>query len=241
MQKLIFGQGNAKLSKTIFTFSIPAGYTCPAALKCQSFADRQTGKITDGKSVEFRCFAASQESAFPSVRSSRWHNFELLKPIRNNSDAMASLILSSLDSMAKIVRIHVSGDFFNDAYFLAWVKVAQSRPDTVFYAYTKSLISVYTFADLIPDNFVITLSHGGKHDDLIKSDVLSRFKTAQVVLSEIEAEILGLDIDHDDSHAYEGNKSFALLIHGTQPSKSTASAAIKALKAKGTKYSYSNK
>lgn len=241
MQKLIFGQGNAKLSKTIFTFSLPAGFTCPAALKCQSFADRQSGKITDGKDVEFRCFAASQESAFPSVRSSRWHNFELLKPIRNNSDAMKELILLSLDSMAKIVRIHVSGDFFNDAYFLSWIKVAQCRPETVFYAYTKSLISVYTFADLIPDNFVLTLSHGGKHDDLMKSDVLNRFKTAKVVLSETEAEILGIEIDHDDSHAISGNENFALLIHGTQPAKSSASKAIKELKAKGTKFSYSTK
>lgn len=241
MKKLIFGQGNAKLSKTIFTFSLPAGFTCPGALKCQSFADRQSGKITDGKNVQFRCFAASQESAFPSVRSSRWHNFELLKPIRNNSDAMAQLILSSLDPLAKIVRIHVSGDFFNNAYFLAWIKVAQSRPETTFYAYTKSLISVYTFADLIPDNFILTLSYGSKHDDLINSAVLSRFKTAQVVLSETEAEIMGLEIDHDDSHAISGSESFALLIHGTQPAKSTASAAIKALKANGTKFSYSAK
>lgn len=238
MQKLIFGKGNAKLSKEIYTFSLPAGFTCPAAHLCASYADRTSGKITDGKNMVFRCFAASQESTFPNVRNARWHNFDLLAKVKNDSFAMASLILSSLDMSAKIVRIHVSGDFFNAQYFRAWAYVAMHRPETKFYAYTKSVNIVADNLYMIPDNLVLTLSEGGRHDDLIPHLAM---KTAKVVFSEEQADALSLEIDHDDSHAYEGNESFALLIHGVQPTGTDASAAIKAMKANGTKFSYSNK
>lgn len=238
MQKLIFGKGNAKLSKEIYTFSLPAGFTCPAAHLCASFADRQTGKITDGKSMSFRCFAASQESTFPNVRTARWHNFDMLAKVKNDAFAMASLILSSLDTSAKIVRIHVSGDFFNAQYFRAWSYVAMHRKNTRFYAYTKSVNIIADNMHMIPDNLVLTLSEGGKYDHLIPHlDI----KSAKVVFTEEQAIALSLEIDHDDSHAYDGNDSFALLIHGVQPTGTDASKAIKALKAKGTKYSYSNK
>ena len=238
MQKLNFGKGNAKLSKEIYTFSLPAGFTCPAAHLCASYAERMTGKITDGKHMSFRCFAASQESTFPNVRAARWHNFDLLAKVKNDSFAMASLILSSLDMSAKIVRIHVSGDFFNAAYFRAWSYVAMHRENTRFYAYTKSVNIVADNLHIIPDNLVLTLSEGGRHDELINH---LGMKTAKVVFSEDEALALSIEVDHDDSHAMEGNESFALLIHGTQSKGSHASAAIKAMKANGTKFSYSKK
>ena len=57
--------------------------------------------------------------------------------------------------------------------------------------------------------------------------------TAEDVYSEAEAEKSGLEIDHDDYHAAFGKKSFALLIHGTQPAKSAASQAVQELKRKG--------
>jgi hypothetical protein len=52
---------------------------------------------------------------------------------------MGKLISESLPPEATIVRIHVSGDFYSEAYFLAWIDVAKQRPDVKFYAYTKSL------------------------------------------------------------------------------------------------------
>jgi protein gp88 len=32
---------------------------------------------------------------------------------------------------------HDSGDFFSDAYLLAWLRIFRARPDVNFYAYTK--------------------------------------------------------------------------------------------------------
>ena len=61
---------------------------------------------------------------------------------------------------------------------------------------------------------------------------------------EQEARSLGLEIDHDDSHAANPDtreQSFALLIHGVQPAGSEAAQAIKALKDANVQFSYSRK
>ena len=34
-----------------YTFSLPSGYSCPGASECLSKADKDTGKITDGKDM----------------------------------------------------------------------------------------------------------------------------------------------------------------------------------------------
>ena len=60
-------------------------------------------------------------------------------------------------------------------------------------------------------------------------------RSAKVVFSEAEAEKLGLEIDHDDSHAARPSmrdQDFALLIHGTQPAGSAASKALQVIKKK---------
>jgi hypothetical protein len=232
---LKFQRGNAKLGKEIYTFSLPAGHSCPFANNCLSKADKITGKLTDGPNTQFRCFAASAEAVYPNVRLARWYNFDLLKKLDTNKSA--NLILSSLPKKANIVRIHVSGDFFNEAYFLAWLKVAKERPEVLFYAYTKSLVYWVNYIKDIPTNLILNASEGGKLDAQINGHGL---KFAKVVYSPSEAKKLGLKIDHTDEAAYKTKKSFALLIHGQQPKGSKASQAIKELKAKNIKYSYSN-
>jgi Gene product 88 len=228
--KLKFGRGNAKLASKIYTFSLPAGHSCPGALKCFAKADQQTGKLQDGPSQTFRCFAAGDESRYPNVRRLRWHNFDLLKG--KTREEMKALILESLPSDAKIVRLHVSGDFFSDAYFLAWMDVANTKPETLFYTYTKSLSIWLRHRPSVPANFKLTASEGGKHDDLIESKSL---KFAKVLFSIEEAQELSLEIDHDDSHAYGSDKSFALLLHGKQRKETPAAKAMSALRRAGYK------
>jgi hypothetical protein len=236
MTTLSFGKGNAKLGDEIVTFSLPAGYTCPGARDCLARVARNGG-LTDGKQALFRCFAASAEAMYPSVRKSRWNNFDLLRG--KSYEEMVELILASLPAESKLVRVHVSGDFFNQDYFRAWMRVAAIRSDCVFYAYTKSVKTWIENRDMVPVNFKLTASHGGTHDHLIKEHGL---KTAIVVFSVDQANKLGLEIDHDDSHAYASDRSFALLLHGTQPKGSTAAKSLSALKAQGHKgYSASRK
>jgi hypothetical protein len=233
--KLKFGRGNAKLAGDIYTFSLPAGHACPGALRCMAKADQKTGKLHDGPSQTFRCFAAGDESRFPNVRRLRWHNFNLLKG--KTREGMAALILDSLPTDASLVRLHVAGDFFSDTYFLAWMDVAKAKPEILFYTYTKSIPVWLRNRSCVPANFKLTASEGGKHDDLIESESL---KSARVLFSIEEARDLGLEIDHDDSHAYASDKSFARLLHGKQRKETPAAKAMSALRRAGYK-GYSKK
>lgn len=224
--KLNFGNGNAKLSTAIATFSLPAGHSCPFAKDCLSKASRLTGIITDGKHCRFRCFAASQEALFTNVRASRWNNFEALKKI-GSVEKLTQLIQDSLPKGYTYVRVHVSGDFFSEKYFIAWLNVALNNPLIVFYGYTKATPFLVKYKGIIPRNFRFTASAGGTCDNLISKHGL---RSAEVVFSVKEAEEKGLEIDHDDSHAITAENSFALLLHGTQPAGSDAGKAWQKIK-----------
>ena len=234
MKLLKFGNGNAKLGTKIKTFSLPAGHSCPFAKDCLSKSDKDTGKITDGLHTEFRCFAASSEAVYTNTRLARWHNFDLLRGL--GALDSANLIQASIPKGTLYMRIHVSGDFFSQAYFDAWIIVAKSNPHILFYAYTKSIGYWINRQNDIPSNLVLTASIGGKLDLIAE---INNLKTARVVYSVEEADALGLEIDHDDSHAMIGGKSFALLIHGTQPPSSKGAIAMKQMKKEGVKFSYS--
>ena len=229
-------QGNRK----IYSLDLLSGWSCPHAKDCLSKAivqDNGKRKIKDGRHTKFRCFSASQEVQYTNVYNSRKHNFDMLRKL--SCGEMVDIIKQSLPTNAGIVRIHVAGDFFSQQYMEAWYTVALLNPKILFYAYTKSLrfwLSVNEFPIL--HNFVLTASYGGRDDHMIDQFNL---RSAKVVFSEAEAAELGLEIDHDDSHAAKPSlrdKSFALLIHGTQPAGSEASTALKKLKGKG---SYSRK
>ena len=227
-------------NRKIYSLDLLSGYSCPYAEKCLSKAVVQPDgkrKIKDGKKTEFRCFSASQEVQYTNVYNLRKHNFDMLRKL--SCGEMVDMINQSLPTNAGIVRIHVAGDFFSQQYMEAWYTVALLNPSILFYAYTKSLrfwLAINEFPIL--HNFVLTASYGGRHDHIIEQFNL---RSAKVVFSEAEAAELGLEIDHDDSHAAKPSlrdKSFALLIHGTQPAGSEASTALKKLKGKG---SYSRK
>ena len=143
---LTFGEPNAKLKKMLKelslklkTFTLPAGWTCPAAKDCLSKADRETGKIQDGPDTEFRCFAASAEATYPSLRAMVWHNLDLIKSTMMNAwrykkdkvQCVADLIHESLPKKFDIMRVHVGGDYFSVDYLKAWIEVAKRNPERV--------------------------------------------------------------------------------------------------------------
>lgn len=230
MKELLkFSPGNAKLIG-IPSISLLSGWACPFADKCFSKVDLLTGKLIDGPNQIYRCFSASQEVLFKSTLKQRKYNFDLLRKLKTAED-MAELIQASLPNpKKKIIRLHVAGDFYSNAYFMAYCLVAKNNPHLVFYTYTKSLIYWVNNLDSIPPNLKLTASKGGRLDHLIDEYNL---KYVQVVTSPEEAQELGLELDKDDSHAYAGDKSFALLIHGTQKAGSDMSKAKSALRKRG--------
>jgi hypothetical protein len=222
------------LGGVVYTFSLPSGWTCPAAKDCLSKAVFKAGKyaIQDGKDTKFRCFSATQEVVYKGVREQRQYNFDLLRKAKTDKN-MFELIKNSLPKDATVIRIHVGGDFFNEDYMKAWAAVAAIKPKVTFYAYTKSLNYWVNLVKnrQIMSNFKLNASKGGRHDALIYQHKL---KYAEVVFSEKEAKDKGLEIDHDDSHAFLQDKPFALLLHGVQPKGSRASEALKKLNGKGS-------
>jgi len=223
--------------KKVYSLDLLSGWSCPFAQDCLSKVIVTDGKrkIKDGPDTEFRCFSASQEALYPAVYNLRKNNYDQLK-LCNTYTYKKNLILTSLPKNAGIIRVHVGGDFFNADYFRAWLRVAQVRPDVLFYAYTKSLkywIENRAEVDRT-ENFVLTASRGGRLDHLIDKAGL---RSSIVVYSVAEAEKLGLEIDHDDSHAADPskrNQNFALLIHGSQPVGSDAGKAVRALNGIGS-------
>jgi len=243
MKLLKFSSGNGKLRDRLI-FSLPAGYSCPHAGICKTFADRTTGSITDlpqltGVTAEqgFRCFAAMSEVR-PNVREARWHNWDLIRETMYSDGDQITLLRDLIDlslvihKSKDLVRIHESGDFWTENYMKAWILVAQSRPNQIFYAYTKSLGMWLSLNDIIPSNFYLTASHGGTLDYLIPKHPNIFKRVSHVVYTEEQAAELGLEIDHDDSHCL-GDKPFALLVHGSQPAGSEASQAISQRKKQG--------
>lgn len=237
-----FGNGghNAKLAKygRLATFSLPAGHSCPFADRCLSSADKETGKITDGLHTEFRCFAASMNAIFKHARNSAWHNFDTLRGAKT-TDKMVELIENSLPINARVIRVHIGGDFFNQRYFDAWMEVAKLNPRIHFYAYTKSLLYWIKYGkENVPNNFILTASYGGTHDNLIAEHKL---RYSVVVPSKYAARKLRLPIDHDDSHAIrDDGKPFALLLHGVQPKGTKAAKTIRRQRENG-EYGYGHK
>ena len=254
---LKFSQANAKIEalkqvgelqpyladkRKVYSLDLLSGYSCPFAKECLSKAvsdENGKRKIKDGKDTQFRCFSASQEVQYTNVYNLRKHNFDLLR----YSDAKDLLLMDSLPDDAGIVRIHVAGDFFSPEYMWAWWLTASENPDTLFYAYTKSLRYWIDIVNEMPilDNLILTASYGGSNDYMIDEHNL---RSTKVVFSEAEAEELGLEIDHDDSHAARPSmrdQDFALLIHGTQPKGTAASEALKFLRRENVRHSYSRK
>lgn len=242
---LKFSSGGGKLSDLVVWYSLPAGFTCRGADECLSRADRKTGKITDGKNTKFRCYEASLEAIYKSVRNKNWHNRNLVHRYRDDTKALTKLITDSffINGGSSILRPHIGGDFHWYPYFEAMMNFALAHPKVLVYFYTKSVDFWVRYVDAhgsLPDNVVANASWGGKFDHLIHEHKLK----SAMVIGHPEPDIDNW-IDHDDTIAMtpahnwqgptlpNGAPVFYLLIHGTQPKGSQASKDLSQLRKLG--------
>ena len=197
---------NEKLAKTsgevynILGFGLPADYdferegvkynTCPGALACRGL-----------------CYAKQGGYRFPDSIAARSHNFAF-----SQTDGFVAGIVSDLKRKRSVntVRIHDSGDFYSQEYFDKWCEIAKAIPEKTFYAYTKSLTLDLSGA---PDNFKVTQSLGGKHDDLV--DIT---KPHSRIFTEHADRIAAgyVDGNIDDSPAIQGLVQIGLVYHGNK-------------------------
>ena len=225
-------KGNAKLSKDTLILSLPAGITCPGSNACKAWVTLKDDKRVLNRGLEsmFTCFAASEELRYPNVFKSRKYNYDLINSyvIKKDLNGLTDLINRSIQSNRKNItktRIHESGDFYHPLYLQAWLNVARLNKDLKFYCYSKSLD--FFLEVLLPNNFYMVASYGGRYDHLINTSYFTKY--SKVVFSEDEAKKLNLEIDKDDSLCF-GNKPFALLLHGMQEKGSEAGEALKLIK-----------
>ena len=226
--KLQDGADKLQHLKVVY-IGLPAGYTCPFADKCKTFAHRKgkTFPLQPGQEKplkikqmsDIRCFAASREAQYPNLRNLRWSNRDLLKQFEGDPTGMTDLLLRSLEyyehtkKKIRIFRIHDSGDFYSQEYFDAWVATAKQRSDILFYAYTTSLPYWVERMEDLPRNFRLIASKGGLADDLIEKHNLRQ----AVVVTELNDAIKQrLPVDVNEYLAIFSDKDFALLIHNTQ-------------------------
>jgi len=122
---LCLGIGNNKVGR-VWTFSLPSFVTCPGA----SSWCRQ------------HCYAWRFERLRPNCHRAYLRNLALsLEPER-----FVSHVLDSLPEDAALVRVHVGGDYYSPEYCQAWYRICEARPETQFWAYTRS----YAVATLRP-------------------------------------------------------------------------------------------
>ncbi len=150
---MILTNTNSKIKKTaklnnvrLFEFNLPAVSTCPFADTCKKI-----------------CYADKGTFKYPVVQAKYHSNYELTK----NKDLFIKVVQSEIiKKRIEYVRIHSSGDFYNLKYLNAWIEIARSNPNVIFYGYTKS-VPLFKKVDL-PQNFIFCFSTGGKADHLIK-------------------------------------------------------------------------
>lgn len=192
-------------SGIVHEWNIPTGTTCPFALECKVSVDRYTGKF-DIKRGQYKCYAASSER-FPAVREHRWNNFELVK--KN--------IEPTIPKDCTAIRIHMSGDFFNQDYFDMWLRIAEKHWWIEMWSYTKSLRYWINRLNDIPPNLILTASRGGREDFLIDEYQLKNV----IVCDSIKSVPPDRPVDNNDDFARVPKINFALLDNNKNNKKNT--------------------
>lgn len=109
------------------------------------------------------CYAKKAETFYPDAYPSRYRHLELSKQA-DFTKRMIFTIQSHLNRPAfkkakkVVIRIHESGDFYNQEYANKWIAIAENfidDPKVVFMAYTKS---IEFFRNGYPENLVIRFS-----------------------------------------------------------------------------------
>ena len=129
---MLLSKGSHKLPKDTAIFNLPHMTTCPGATEeCKKY-----------------CYAAKAERIYKGTVPFRQKNFELSK-----TEEFPELVIKTLSRMRvlKRVRIHESGDFYNQEYLNKWVKIAKALPGIIFTAYTKSLHLDFTEMKKLPN------------------------------------------------------------------------------------------
>ena len=226
----IFSTNNRKVNncgevyaERMVAFDLRAGVTCPAAMLCLSYVERDDNgraRLVDGERAKFRCYAASQEVLYKNTYNLRERNKKLA-----DSESFVEIINQEIRRLnITAIRIHSSGDFYSGVYLKKWIQIAKMNPDVRFFGYTK-MASFIKFLNAIPNMFFV-YSNGGVYDG---KEILNGIPCNTVVNSAQEGIEKGLTVTCEKTHMssdYEmivAGKSFCIVVHGAQSKKAKPS------------------
>jgi hypothetical protein len=193
--RLHFSTGNAKLKKSgIVGFKMPPIATCSGFGRCAHF-----------------CFARVGHFLLPDVARIMVASFKF--SLREDFSEITSAAIRA-QGIAR-VRVDEAGDFYDLEYLIDWCVIARENPRTRFYAYTKSLPIAHAAIDagLVPKNFVIVQSEGGRFDHLIRDDL----PVARIFKDKEELKRAKFtDTSENDVPALEGKRKIGLIAHGAR-------------------------
>jgi len=145
MESFRYQKANVKLEQLekrvggrVYSASLSSRYSYTRPVDCLSKSDRDTGKVTDGKLTEFRCFMATIEARSTGLRNIVWNNFDLVRKAKTRQ-GIYEVMHETFPHDASAIRMHVGGDMYNAEYFGAWIDLATAHPYVLFYGYTKSI------------------------------------------------------------------------------------------------------
>lgn len=135
MEQISISKGNKKL-KNIASFSLPPVESCLFHKYC---ADK--------------CYAKKAYKAYPNTKNAYDRNFRIVK---ENPDEFKKQIVEFLNNYPrKYFRIHVSGDYYSQAYLNMWIEIAKQFPNIHFMSFTKCYSFDYSGK---PDNMEVIFS-----------------------------------------------------------------------------------
>lgn len=117
-QAAISDNSNTKLGPLIHGWSIPAISTCP-------------GKTTLCSS---RCYAHRGFFRMPTVEASHARNYRFSQ----QPEFVAWMVGVIAAQFVRVMRVHVSGDFYDVEYTRKWLHIIRQTPHVQFFAYTRS-------------------------------------------------------------------------------------------------------
>ena len=195
---------NGKISKDgIVSFNLPAfksadGFAvCPQASTCALV-----------------CYARQGHYVIPRVSTPREHNLAMVRAALDDNTLIDTLVadIESLHMAWTRIRIHDSGDFFEERYLRAWAEVARRTPWMQYYAYSKMIALLNVLRPELPPNLHIVQSAGGKQDALMDLGYAHAviFSSEQAMMEAGYA-----NGTHSDKPAYSGVVKVGLVYHGS--------------------------
>lgn len=114
--------GNSKLGDLIPNYNLPR-------TTCEKYKTVLCDKYCYAKRAHWNCKSVVNSMGRNLIESKKKNFVQLIN---------AQIILLKIQKSIKYIRLHSSGDFYNQEYFNKWNEIARCNPDIKFLAYTRN-------------------------------------------------------------------------------------------------------